>query len=323
MGLDVSLWRELLYFNFDAFYRQRDGIPAVRFTSLPSSFGATMPTENLNSQDTRGFELVLGANHRIGDLSWNLSANISWSRSKWTTYDEPVYTDPDQERINKKTGQWDNLTFGYRSAGLFTSQEEIDQLPYDQDLRENSTLRPGDVKYLDMNGDGEITWRDQVVIGKSNFPMWMGGLNGNFKYKSFDLSFLFQCAFGYNIYANARQAGMVSTFFYENRWTEQRNVPDALVPRVGGAASNNWTSDYSQIDASYVRLKNAYFGYTFDTKLLHTSYIKSIRIFLAGTNLLTWSKLNKYDIDPEAPTGMGGLYYPQQRTVSAGLEFTF
>ncbi|WP_211229745.1 SusC/RagA family TonB-linked outer membrane protein [Olivibacter sitiensis] len=323
VGLDVSLWKEFLYFNLDAFYRQRDGIPAIRSSSLPGSFGAVMPTENLNSKDTRGFDLMLASNHRVGDFSWNVAANISWSRSKWTAFDEPNYSDLDQERINKQTGHWDNRTFGYLSGGLFTSQEEIDQLPYDQDLRGNSTLRPGDVKYLDVNGDGEITWRDQVEIGKGNFPMWMGGFNGSVKYRSFDLSFLFQGAFGYNIFANGRQAGMVSTFFYENRWTEQNNVSDALVPRVGGAASNGWTSTYNQIDASYLRLKNIHIGYTFDSKVLRTQYINNIRLFFAGTNLFTWSKLNKYDIDPEAPTGMGGLYYPQQRTLSAGLELTF
>lgn len=322
VGLDLSLYKELLYVNMDLFYRKRNGIPGIRSISLPSSVGAVMPTENLNSDDTRGFDLAVGTSKTWNNFSWKIQANISWSRSKWVYFDEPNYADPDQERINKKTGNWTNRTFGYIADGLFSSQDEIKNLPYDQDLRENETLRPGDVKYLDLNNDGLINWKDQKVIGYNNFPMWMSGINANIRYKKFDLSFLLQGGFGYNIHANTRQAGMISTFFYDNRWTEENNNRNALVPRVGGAGSNGWTSNYNQIDASYLRLKNLYFGYSFDGDFLRTAYLKNVRVFVSGSNLFTWSKLNKYSIDPEAPSGGGGLYYPQQRTLSAGIEIS-
>ncbi|WP_069658088.1 SusC/RagA family TonB-linked outer membrane protein [Arcticibacter eurypsychrophilus] len=322
-GLDLSLWNGLLYANIDAFYRKRTGIPGTRTATLPSSFGATLPPENINSTDTRGFELVLGTSHRSDKFDWNIGANLSWARSKWLSFDEPDYTDPDQIRQNKKTGNWTDRTFGYRSDGLFTSQEEINNLPYDQDLRKNVTLRPGDVKYLDMNNDAVIDWKDQVEIGKGTFPSWMYGINTSFRYKSFDLALLLQGAFGFNIRAVLKQNSVPPVVYFENRWTEENNDKYAFVPRVGGAASNGWLSDYNLVNSSYLRLKSLNIGYSLSSSLLKSINISQVRFFVAGTNLLTFSKLNKFELDPESPSGLGSIYYPQLRNVSLGLDLSF
>src|SRR3546814_19945962 len=109
---------------------------------------------------------MLATRGQAADLHWNIRGNISWARSKWIGYEEPEYVDADQERINKRTGQWTDRTFGYLADGLFTSQDQIDNLPYDQDLRGNTPLRPGDVKYLDSIGDNVIDWTEQVEIAQ-------------------------------------------------------------------------------------------------------------------------------------------------------------
>lgn len=318
-GTDFSLWKGMMYGSLDVFYRERSGILSNRLMTVPSSFGSTLPPENINSTNTRGMELLLGTSRKNRELNWDLSANISWSRSKWKYYEEPAYEDPDQMRQNQRTGSWTNRTFGYISDGLFTSQEEINALPYDQDQRDNSTLRPGDVKYLDINSDGIIDWKDQSEIGKGTQPNWMGGFNASLSYKNFDLAFLLQGAFGHYLRASLPQ---YSTAFFENRWTEATNDKYALVPRLGGASSNGWLSDYNLINASYMRLKNVNIGYSFSGRLLSSINIQRLRIFAAASNLLTFSKLNKYDLDPEGPSGIGGMYYPQQKNVSIGLDLS-
>ncbi|RNC63396.1 SusC/RagA family TonB-linked outer membrane protein [Proteiniphilum sp. X52] len=329
VGSDFSWWNGKFYGSLDVFYRKRTGIPADRLITLPSSFGAQLPKENLNSTNTRGFELMLATSGRKADFSWDLSTNISWARSKWDYYEEPDYEDPDQRRINRNSGQWTDRIFGYLTDGLFTSQEEIDNLGYDQDQRGNITLRPGDVKYLDVNKDGTIDWKDQVVIGngslsteagKSSVPTWMVGINPSFRYKDFDFDILFQGALGFDVIAALDSR---TYEYYKNRWTEANNNRNALVPRLGGAASNGWTSDYRLVSGNYLRLKSLNIGYTLKNNILLSADVESLRIYFSGVNLFTWSYLNKYGLDPEVPSGRGGSYYPQQRNLSLGLVLTF
>ncbi len=320
-GIDYSLWRRKIYGDFDIFYRERRGIPATRITTLPSTFGSALPSENINSINNRGFELSIGTSGESNGLKWDISGNISWSRAKWDHYEEPLYEDPDQDRIYTKSNRWTDQKFGYLSDGLFTSQEEINSLGYDQDSKGNTTLRPGDIKYLDVNDDKIIDWKDKVVIGKGTKPHWMFGLSTNFQYKNFDLSALFQGAMGY--YNNIRvPGGILSLIYYEQRWTEKNNDPNSFFPRLGGASSNSWTSDHFYKKADYIRLKTLTLGYNVPKQWLKKFNIEQIRIYAAGTNLLTLSGLKKYNIDPESPSGMGGYYYPQQKTISLGINLS-
>ncbi|MGB4414527.1 MAG: TonB-dependent receptor [Paludibacter sp.] len=324
-GIDYSFFDMKLYGAVDVFYRVRTGIPGTRLLTLDPSFGALLPMENINSLDDRGFEFSVGSKGKVGEFSYDLNANISWSRAKWIHYEEPVYTDPDQIRLYKKSGQWVDQTFGYRSAGLFTSQDQIDNLGYNMDQKNNVSLKPGDVKLLDVNGDKVVNWRDQVLLGEGLTPHFMTGLNFSLKYKNFDLAGLFQGAFDYmtNIYIpRGIYPYTPSALQYTLRWTEANNDPNALVSRLGGN-SNGDGSDYRLINASYLRLKNFSFGYNFSDKLLKKSGLKQARISVSGTNVLTFSRLAKYDIDPEAPSGLSGNYYPQQKTISMGINLSF
>lgn len=321
-ALDFSFLNRAIHGTVEGFYRQRKGIPATRATSLPSSFGSALPQENLNEINDRGFDLSLGTAGRKGDLQYDVTANISWSRSKWDYYEEPDFDDPDQRRINRLTGQWTDRVFGYVAEKLFTSQEEIDNLPYTYSaLGGNSSLRPGDVKYKDLNGDGVLDWRDQKDIGMGTMPHWMYGLSVGLKYRDFDLSGLFQGAFGY--YTNV-SLGFDTEIKYNNRWTAESNNQNALIPRLGGSASNGWISDYHYKRTSYLRLKNASLGYTIPGKILDRTGIKQLRVYAAGTNLFTISSIHKYGVDPEIPDIDNKLmYYPQQRTFSFGLNLSF
>lgn len=321
-GVDFSFLNRSIYGSIEGFYRDRSGILATRALSLPGTFGASSPLENINSSNGRGFEFQIGTSKSTGEVMYDISANVSWARAKWDHYEETTYTDPDQIRINKKSGYWTDRTFGYVSDGLFTSQEEIDALPYQYaELGgNNATLRPGDVKYKDLNNDGVLDWRDQTEIGKGTMPHWFYGLSGSFAYKNFDLVLQFQGAAGYSTKVTGN---LMNKRTYDTRWTEENNDPNALQPRLGGASSNNWSSDYWLKNVAYLRLKNMAFGYTIPKEITNKVHIEKLRLYISATNLFTLSSVSEYNIDPELSSGNADQYYPQQRTISFGANLVF
>lgn len=322
-GLDFSLYKGKLFGSADVFYRTLNGIPATRILSLPNTFGATLPQENLNSQNNRGFELVLGTRGNVGAFTYNISGNLSWSRARWKHYEEQDYTDADQKRLYQQSGKWTDQVYGYKSDGLFTSQEEIDKLTFTYPAG-NDGLRPGDIRYVDVNGDGKLDYKDQENIGVGTVPHWMVGSSINLKYKSFDLSALLQGAFGYYNYITLLQGNQnYSDIVYKLRWSEKDNSADAFYPRLGGAASNSYTSDHYYRKAQYLRLKTLAIGYSVPRYLLQKLKIQDVRVYVAGTNLYTLNSLKKFGVDPEAPSGSSSIYYPQMRTISLGVNVSF
>ncbi|MFZ4262023.1 SusC/RagA family TonB-linked outer membrane protein [Sphingobacterium sp. HJSM2_6] len=325
VGLDYALWNRKLYGELEYFYRERSGIPGNRSMSLPSSFGAELPVENLNDQSTQGFEFRLGTTGQAGEITYDISGNISRSRSSWIYIDEPIYSDSDEIRLYKRSGQYTDRRIGYVFDGLFTSQEEINQWTntFEALNNDNSSLRPGDVRYKDLNGDGIINWRDMKEIGKGAEPHWNFGANINLKYKQFDLSALLQGAFDYT--TNVNFDGGPTQLNYTSYWNPRdNNKADALQPRPSGSSTNGFYSDYRNHNTSYVRLKNLAVGYNLPNHILDKAGISRLRVYVAGTNLWTMSSLNKFGVDPEMPEGFGvGVYYPQQYTMSAGVNLTF
>ena len=322
VGVDFSLFGRQLYGSVEGFYRDRSGILATRTNSLPGTFGASTPYENINSSNDRGFELSLGTTNSIGEFNYDISANVSWTRAKWDHFEEIDYTDPDQIRMKQKSGQWTDRVFGYVSDGLFTSQQEIDALPYQYEELggNNATLRPGDVKYKDINNDGVLNWKDQTEIGNGDTPHWFYGLSGLFSYKNFDLDAVFQGAAGYSVMVRGNEMNKRT---YDNRWTAETNDADALQPRLGGASSNNWSSDYWLKAVSYLRLKNIAFGYTLPQEWVSKLNIEKLRFYISATNLFTLSSVSEYNIDPEIASGSSDSYYPQQKTISFGVNLSF
>lgn len=329
IGLDLSIFSSKIYSEMDVFYRKRDDMLGSRVVSLPNTFGATLPSENINSQSTRGFEILIGHRGGFGDFTYDISGNISWSRSKWIHHDEPGYTDPDDIRLKQKSGQWIDVYNAYKSDGLFTSQEEIDNLGYDMDNMENKSLRPGDIKIVDMNKDGKVDWRDVTNIGSGGTPHIIYGINLNMKYKDFDLSVLAQGAADYYVQlqsGNINIDGVRTPFkvIWNERWTPENNDRNAIIPRQKiGQTSNNWNSDYWYKNASYLRLKNISLGYTFNKKLIQKIRFQNLRLFVVGTNLFAINPLRKYGLDPESPDATRGWSYPVTKSVSFGLNVSF
>jgi TonB-linked SusC/RagA family outer membrane protein len=329
-GINLSLWQRKLYSEIDVFYRTREGILATRSESLPSTFGANLPVENLNSQNSRGFEIILGHSNTIGDVRYWVEGNISYARSKWDHYEEPIYADEESRARYQQSGQWVNQYYGLEAAGLFADQEELDAWPIDQDGNPNNginhNLKPGDIKYLDYNGDSLITDLDEHVIGRNNIPEIFFGINVGLRYKGIDFTMLWQGASNYNVAFTAEaQRPWVNNAtpldMFMDRWTVDDPDPNARFPRTPPPAgsSNNYglNSTFWLQDGTYIRLKNLALGYTFPAKMTRRIAIESLRIYFSGINLLTFSGV--YPYDPETPDQARGWNYPQQRTYMFGI----
>jgi TonB-linked SusC/RagA family outer membrane protein len=340
IGLDAMFLNGLLGVEFDVFYRVTDNIFGTPIESYPSTFGAELPKLNINSNEDRGFELTLTHRNKIGkDFSYNVSGSVSYAREKYKYYSQSVSDDPDDIRIYQKTGKYTNRWIGYKSDGIFMSQDEIDNHLVDQDEAGNSTLKPGDIKYIDLNGDDVIDWRDQDKIGYGTFPDLTYGLNLQMEYKGFSVSALFQGASMFNSMISDVLRGPFKNnsnpyeYHYKYRWQPDPDNPgvninpNAKLPAVLGDGSgtnpnNNKASDFWLQDATYLRLKNLNISYTIPNKISKAAGIQNIRVYVAGSNLFTLSKLGIYknSVDPEA-TGYQ-KFYPPVKTVSCGLNIT-
>ncbi|MGD9557098.1 MAG: SusC/RagA family TonB-linked outer membrane protein [Mangrovibacterium sp.] len=337
-GLDASVLKGLLGIEFDLFYRITDNIFGQPLDSYPSTFGAELPQLNINSTDDRGFELTITHKNKISsDFTYNVAGMLSLARQKYRRWAESPYDDPDELRIYQKTGKYTNRWIGYKSDGIFMTQAEIDNHPVNQDQAENSTLRPGDIKYKDLNDDKVIDWKDQDEIGYGTFPDLTYGLNLEMQYKGFSLTALFQGASMFNsmigdaLRGPLTNQGNVFEFQYKYRWQPDPNNPDvninsnAKLPAIypeGTNTNNNKASDFWLQDATYLRLKNLNIGYSLPQKLIKNTGIQNVDIYVAGSNLFTISKLGIYkkSVDPEATDYQ--KFYPPVKTVSLGLNVT-
>lgn len=326
IGLDGSFWKGLFSFQFDAFYRKVSDVAGTRALSLPTTVGATLPQENINSYDNRGFELVLSHENTIGkDFRYNISANVTYTRSKWLHFDEPAF--PDQATRDRLgvSGKWKDQIFGYTADGLFQSQAEIDAWPVDQDGSHNSTLKPGDIRYLDYNHDGVLNDQDNHVIGQGFTPTVYYGLNLGAQYKAFSLSVLMQGAANFNAYFTdiVQQPfwnGTVPYSYMSDYWTPTNT--NAKFPRLypGGAPNNQFMSTYWLQNANYLRVKTVQAGYTFSKGFTTKLGISSLKLYVSAYNLFTFDSI--YPFDPETGTGRG-WFYPQQKSYNIGANITF
>jgi TonB-linked SusC/RagA family outer membrane protein len=327
-GFDASLWNGLLGVEADVFYRVTEDILQGQSSLNPPSFGGYFPSYvNSGVVDSRGFELALSHRNNISDFTYSVRGNLSFARSKVieTTEDANV---PDQLR---RTGKPIGLKYGFEADGFFQSEEEINSSAL------FGPTRVGEIRLKDLNGDGRITFdQDWTVIGGSDLPEMMFGLNLGASYKGFDLSAFFQGAalsdvalsglYSSGIYDNTfytmpfYQDGNSPRYLVENSWTPEN--PNAAYPRLstqsaqsGGKFSSFWIKD-----GSYVRLKTAQLGYTFPGTWMQKVNVQQLRLYASGSNLFTWSKLDY--LDPEMPSVNQG-YYPQQRIYEFGVSLTF
>jgi TonB-linked SusC/RagA family outer membrane protein len=325
LGLDATFFHKKLNLTVDYYNKQTDNI--LLNLDIPATIGLTAPPQNAGSVQNKGWEFSLNyrgtstaSGFRYG-VGGNLSINQNLVTDLKGTGPYITGSDIDPRYIIKK-GLPINTLWGYKTDGLFQTQQEITE--YGATYAANT--KPGDVKYVDLNGDGKIDANDMTNIGNS-FPKYTFGANADFSYKNFDLTILFQGAAKVDsrlagaLAEMGNQEGFTHEIYTNNYWTPEHT--DARFPRpVKYDLRNVATSDRLVLNGSYLRLKNVQLAYNVPTSLSQKIHLNRVRVYISATNLFTISKLNEWNLDPEAPSGRA-VYYPQTALYTAGLNLQF
>lgn len=350
VGLDLGFLKNRINLTVDYYYKKTSDL--LLLANLAASTGYLNGYKNIGKVSNQGFEFTLNTfNIETKDFSWSTNFNIAFNKNKILelNFDQPSITTRVQgwnDNYNNglpylaKPGMPVALFYGFLFDGLY-QYEDFNLLPNGTyELKPNvpnngldrGAIKPGYIKYVDINGDGQVDANDQAVIGNP-MPIHTGGLTNNFRYRNFDLSIFFQWSYGNDVLnANrlvfegfeARQnLNMFKSF--ENRWTPENTNTD--MPSAGLTTPNVYSSRIIE-DGSYLRLKTVSLGYSLPAALLKRIKFQSIRVYAAAQNLYTWT--NYSGVDPEVSVRNSPLTpnfdwsaYPKARTLTLGLNVTF
>ena len=342
LGLEGTFLQGRLQVELDYFYRKRENILSNDQKSVAREGGFNLPLTNINVSDDRGIELSAIFQQNLGDFRISLAPNFAIGKEKFVVRNDlEKFIDPDYIRIYGREGQWVNRRFGYLSDGIFMSQDEINNHPTIQDGNGNLTLRPGDIKYIDLDNNDTINFRDQDVIGyASNMPEITYGMGVNIKYKNLQLSTGFQGASKFSIYINGPAANMFNNgsiplaYQYRYAWQphpDNPNVninPEAMLPSasLSSSTNNSKVSDFWLRDVRYLRIKNINLSYNIPEKTFKKIGLKSTQVYVSSENLASWTNLGIYKntFDPEFDPGTQATRrYPITRSYTVGLRVLF
>ena len=322
LGLDAHFFNAIRL-QLDYFKERREGI-FVQRKSIPDYVGVTTnPWSNVGKMKNNGVDASLEVDKEFGDLFISMRGTFTFARNKQIDDDQPDYID----KYRNRNGQRYNQQYGLVATGLFKTQEEIDNSPTQFGV---SYLKPGDIKYKDINGDGVIDTRDEVPIGYSSIPEIVYGFGVSAMYKGFDFSVFFQgianttfflggAYFPFN-YPNIGQtsflADLANKYFDPARQNFDAEIP--LLYSEGWHGSNYVASTWWQRSGAFLRLKNAEIGYTLPKSFTKSIHFKTIRFFVAGENLLTFAPdIKLWDPETGSQDGRG---YPLMKTVNFGIN---
>ena len=338
-GVELKFFTDRLSFVYDYFTEKRDDI-LTTLGIIPGIYGVAenkVPPANVGKTTNKGYELVLGWNDRIRKFGYSIEGNLNYSKNKIIYRAEA----PNPYFWMNETGFGIGQRFGLKSDGLFNTVEELANRPYNNYTSNKATL--GDIRYIDLNGDGVINHEDVAPIGYPNFPLYHFGIKLGFDLKGLDVRALFSGTAQGSYYANwgltipyFKNAGNAWQWQYDGRWTPEKYAAGETItyPRAlfsGTASDNNYlTSDYWMYSNDHIKLKNLEIGYTFpaNRKFMQRVGISSLRIYVNGNNLLTSrSEVGALGIDPETvnpENDTGNAYvYPLTRIFNMGFNIQF
>ena len=335
IGFDATLLKNTLSISFDYFNKYTTDILLVPQT--PSTLGGAVPYKNIGEMRNRGWELSINYRLSHSDFTHNFGFNIGDSFNKVIKYGkQDIFQVDGIERIVRE-GVPLHSYYGFKTDGLYQNEEEI----RNSAVFIGANLSPGDVKYVDRNGDGVIDDNDRYILGNA-FPRYIFGFNYLLNWKGFDFNMLWQ---GVGKRDMALRGEMVEPFhgsyyfvMFEHQldyWSPSNT--DAKYPRLindyaTSSYANNYqhSSDRNIYNAAYLRLKNLQIGYTIPENITQKIGINKVRVYVTGQNLLTITK-NKF-IDPEssefgnsmnANGANSGRNYPTLKYYGGGIEIVF
>lgn len=323
-GTDILLFKNRLNFTFEWFNRKTNDV-LVRLP-LSSLYGAlTPPYQNVGIVQNRGWEVELGYKNNIKGINYSIGGNITSVDNKVLKFqgDPSVIQSVGNNSIIRQ-GESINSIYGYQAVGVFKNQAEIDGWAKQ---KSSGTNKPGDLKYLDINGDNVINGNDRMVIGNV-IPKYSYGLTAEASYKGFNLNVLFQGIskvdrYYQNLwYTSAIRARRQINSHFLNAWSPEN--PDSDIPRLTSDTNgdNVQASSFWVQNSSFLRLKDAQIGYTLPSKILQKAFVSSIQVYANGQNLFTSTKFN--GLDPETASSTNALLeYPNVRILTFGINASF
>ncbi len=333
LGLELGLWNAF-ELQFDWFKEKRSNIFMQRST-IPTQAGyITTPWANYGKVTNQGFDASLNYNKKIGK-NWTLGfrSTFSYAKNKINEIDEAA----GKSKYRCQTGRSMNTLWGLQAERLFTKNDfDADGnlkfgIPNQETGVSTGKLRPGDIKYKDMDGDGIITDADEGYIGGTVDPRIVYGFGCNIMFRHFDFNIFFQgvadthrVVGGSTYFIPGSGQGLLGNIYsnYNDRWTENNPSQNAFWPRLSESPNqqNYRTSTWWKKDMSFLRCRTIEFGYTMPKALTDKINAKNIRFYLSGNNLFCLSKFKLWD--PELNSG-DGLKYPQMRSLMLGVDVNF
>lgn len=345
LGLDLGFLRQRLTLTADYYYKETTDL--LLDAKLPLSTGYGSVFKNIGKTSNTGLELSLASVNINGkNFDWNSSFNISFNNNKvleLTENQEALTSTVSWDQYYRETpayivkvGQPLGQIYGFIWEGVYP-YEDFDLLPNGSYLlkdnisdngNDRSKIRPGDIKYRDLNGDKKVDNNDRTVIGRS-YPLHQGGFSNNFRYKHLDLNVFLQWSYGNDIlnanrllFERGDKVALNQFATYENRWSPENT--SSTMARVGGDGPDVYSSRTVE-DGSYLRLKTVSLGYNFSPELLKKSQLKGLRAYLSAQNLFTWTNYSGYD--PEVAVYYSALTpgfdysaYPRANTIVMGVN---
>ena len=335
VGFDARLFSDRLSFGYDFYNKRTKGM--LMDKPIPAYVGQGAPMSNLGDMRNWGHEFEISWQHQVGSFHYSISANASLLRNRLINLGnesgEAVYQSNGASGIGDYVKGSNGMVwpyfYGMKTNGIFQNWAEVESYrDRDGNLMQPSA-QPGDVRFVDVNGDGYVNDNDRTMIGKG-MPDWTAGLTMSADWKGIDLTLFFQGSFGNDVFDYCMRGDIPA----QNRpgWVLDRWIGEGTsnrIPRMTNANPNqNWrSSDLWVKDGSFVRLKTAQLGYTFPAKWMKVVFIKNFRVYVAGENLLTFTKYEGFDpemaSDGYTTIGVDRGIYPQSRTITLGASITF
>lgn len=318
-GVDATLFGGL-DFSFDGFYQRRSNIWVSTAGKYSSELGVDAPYEGDGIVDSWGWEASLDYNKQIGDVKFNIGANIDYYRSQIKEQDEAPKLYPNLVSTGHRVSQ----LFGYKAIGFFKDQADIDA---SKPQLLGSTPRPGDIKYEDVNGDGQIDTNDKTAIGYSTVaPEIYYNIHLGVEWKGLGVDAMFQGTGRYSgvlstksMYKPLVGNTTISQYYYYNRWTPE-TASTAKFPALSSTSNaNNYnTNTLWMFDRSFFKLRNIEVYYNFPKAMLaKTKLLNAAKLYVRGVDLFSFDHLD--ESDPE----VFGATNPLNRSIVAGLSVTF
>lgn len=335
LGIDLGFFKNALTFSLDYYIKKTNGM--IISMPIPNYVGAGAPLGNVGDMENKGLELEASYKWNIGKAKFHAKANASYLKNKLKNLGNTsgFLELGAMQNTGTITRGSNNEPFpyfyGYKTAGIFQTMDEVKAwVNKDGEMLQPKAV-PGDVRFVDVDGNGAIDAADRTKIGKG-MPDWTFGFTLNAEYKGFDFMMMWQGTAGNDIFDATRRTDVQPAnlpSYLLNRWTGPGT--SNKYPRFVVNDGTNWqSSDLYITDGSYIRLKNIQLGYTLPQFITKKFFVNKLRLFVAAENLLTLTKYAGFDPeissgDSTGATSLGVDYgvYPQSRTITVGFNLGF